>query len=456
VMVLGSTGSGKTVAVANAILGEVLSDYRNLPPEERTSVVITDPKSDLVKAVLQGMCAHAPELLGMVEYLDPFSAGGFPFNLNHLSNEKVGLDIRAIQLASLVSTVSTGTGGQKHLTAGARQTELLRGLLRACLDSPHEKANVLWALDALTYPRTTGLKSLAAATSSMETAALLRSLHISDELRASTASRLRTAFGLTENLARLVTSDSCVQFPQLTAPGKVTLICLGEPPLASLGEFWASLMVRLLLEYLLSRPSPWSHHSTRMVLDEAQMTVPAISDLAERILTTGRSKGLSLVVMTQGTSLIKNESESLLRVLVSNTANKMVGRLSASDAEIFAKEQTTSPGLDERLSETRTKFVSEVTNLPDRMFFWTAPNSRVRFRSVDVDLAYWKAAADVQEEELESVKKKHALPPAKGSRSFLPLATRTTSKARESRGKSIGKTKGGGNGKSWNGGTKWG
>lgn len=390
-VVLAASGAGKTVMVANALVQEITAHA----PEsaDAPALLVVDAKGDLVEHVISGLAATAPERLAAVRYLDPFApTGGFAFNLNRLTLGQTPLDIRGLQLANLVADVSTATGRQAHLGTGARQLDVLYHLVLGALASDDARANVLWALDALTSPR--GLLQLASVTRSERARSFLASAQLSDELRASCASRLRSALAASDTLERMVAASGCIDFAELLAPGRLTLVDLGRPigGLATLQAFYANLLCRLAIEHLMERPSPFRGHHCGVVIDEAQVVAPVLSDRAEAILTTGRSRGLSLTTISQGTTLIDAASDTLLRVLMTNTPTKIIGRLAAPDAELLSREQAPSRGVDERLSSMRGRFAALVTNLADREFLCLTPGGRQRFMSAGVDVAAWERA----------------------------------------------------------------
>lgn len=430
VTLLAASGTGKTILAALGILGEVVRD-QDVAAEQREAILLVDPKGDLVAALLQGLAAVAPQRFADLVYLNPFSPSGFPFNVGKLALGKTPLDIRAAQLASLVSVVSTATGAQQHLGVGARQVDVIQHVLLGALDSEHPQATVLWALDALTEPK--GLKSLAKLTRSARARQFLESAFLSDELGASCAARLRTAFAASDNLERLVTASSCVQFSDILAPGRIVLVDLGEPTggLLSLQAFWSNMLVRLAVEHLMERPSPWSGHHVRLVVDEAQVVAPVLSDVAERVLTTGRSRGVSLVTLSQGTTLLADASDTLLRVLMTNTPTRIIGRLSAPDAALFAKELAPKLGVDESVKLVRERFSTTVCNLPDQEFFVLTPGGRDRFKSVTVDMDSWRQAAEEHTAEIEAVKNQLALPAVTTPRMTLKQAVAAVEEAKK-------------------------
>lgn len=404
---LASSGAGKTILIANALVHEIAASGQTVPP----SCLVIDPKGDLIVAVLQGLAATAPARLADVRYLDPFSVAAFAFNLNRLTLGQTPPDIRAVQLASLVADVSTATGAQKHLGLGARQLDVLQHVILGALSCPQEAANILWALDALVLPH--GLKLLGGLTTSERARQFLLTASLSDELRVSCASRIRAALGATDALERLVSSLDCVQFEDLLAPGRICLVDLGRPVggLVSLTAFYANLIAQLATAYLMERPSPFvGGHCCFLVVDEAQIVAPVLADRAEAILTTGRSRALALTTISQGTTLIQAASGTLLRVLMTNSPVKVVGRLSAPDAELLAREQAPTRGIDETLASTRAQFIAAVTNLADREFFCLRPGARDRFVATPIDVTGWRAAAEAYADEVTAAKERLALP----------------------------------------------
>ena len=265
-MVLAASGAGKTIMAGFALISEFLQSLARGQPN---ALVIADPKGDLVKITLELLCLLAPERLSQVTLLDPFKYG-FPFNLNKLDRgANTPVDIFSSQLAHLVGEVSTGTKG--HMGVGMRQIDVMSQLILASLDSKHEKANILWGLDALVMKN--GFKVLAGITNSARARQFLLSAKLNDELKASCSSRLRTAFGASESLERMISTPGCIQLNTLLSPGSIVLIDLGDPTggLNSLQEFWANMLVRLIIDHLMQRPSPWTGHHARLVIDEAQI-----------------------------------------------------------------------------------------------------------------------------------------------------------------------------------------
>lgn len=416
--VLAASGAGKTVMVAHAI-AEEFAGQDDVEETGAASYLVVDPKGDLAQHLIGAVADICPERLTNIHYLNPFSQTAFPFNLAKLGRGQTPVDIRAAQLADLVDKASTATGSRKDLGIGARQVDVLLHVLLGAFDTEHQDASVLWALDALTQPQ--GALHLSNLTRSRRAREFLRTMKLNDELRASCSSRLRSAFAMTEQLERLVSAPGSIQFTELLAPGQLCLVDLGQPPggLVQLSTFWANLVVRLAIEHLLERPSPWGGHHCRLVIDEAQIVAPVLSDVAELILTTGRSRGISLITLSQGTILLAQASISLLQVLLTNTRHKFIGRLAAPDAELLAREQSKRSGVDESTQVVRERFATRVCNLQDRDFFYLSPGARQRFRTLDIDLASWRQVEVEQADAIGRMKTCHSLPERHGPRVTL-------------------------------------
>ena len=293
---------------------------------------------------------------------------------------------------------------------GMRQIDVIQNILLASLASDHDKSNILWGLDSLVIKG--GFKILAGLTHSARARQFLLSTKLNEDLKASCSSRLRIAFASSQHLENMICAPDCIQLNNLLAPGKIVLIDLGEPTggLASLQEFWANMLVRIIIDNLMQRPSPWSGHHCRIVIDEAQVVAKILSDTAERVLTTGRSRGVSLSVLSQGTALLRDGSDSLLKILLTNAPTKFIGRLSAQDAELLSREQSPKLGVDESIYSVRSRLVASITNLEDRNFYSLTPGSRQRFRTVDVPIDRAEVAARERASEIEIIKTKLAIP----------------------------------------------
>lgn len=402
VIVFGSSGAGKSVLVASALV-------REMQQNQEAAYLIIDPKGDLIDLLLSGLCAIAPERLGDIHLLDPFSPEAFPWNLNHLAlGARTPIDIRALAIANLVSTVSTSMGSRKDLATGSRQTDVLLHVLLGALACDRPGASPLLALDALASPA--GFDRLAAMTRSRRAAQFLRSAKPHPELLSSCSARLRLALAATDSIEEMMSAPGCVQFDELLAPGSITLVQLGAPygGVAALQVFFAQLFVRLAVEHLLNRPSPFEGHHCRLVIDECQIVVPVLVDVAQTLLETGRSRGISLVQLTQSSQGLRRASEDYLYTVLANSKIMLCGRLAVEDAELIARSASVQPG-GESASVVRSRLASRLSNLPDRCFYRFTPGGREAFTSLEVPLEEWQSAREQQATRIEAIRRRHAL-----------------------------------------------
>lgn len=422
VVCFGASGTGKSALIANALAQELAQGQTELPEDQQPAAFVVVPKSDFRQILEQAMAAMVPDRLSHLVCLNPFSATGFPFNLNRLDWGDTPVEIRAWQLSTLVADVSTSTGLLRSgsANAGARQIDVLNNLLLAALTVSDPRANVLLAYDALVTPH--GLQRLATLTSSPRARGFLETTKLGDELSASCAARLRMAFAATSSLERMIGCDSCIRLADLTAAGQVCLLDLGRPfgGMPGLQTFWASLLAALAIDHALARPSPFvGGHHLRIVIDEMQIVAPVLAPRAESLLTTGRSRAVSSVYISQGTALIQRASDALIPTLLTNCPTKMVGRLAAADAELLASDQTPRPGNTERPKLLRERFAAAVCNLPDRRFFLLEPGRRRRFTSEPIDIRNFEAAAEREAALIAAAETRFALPASSPPRTTL-------------------------------------
>lgn len=437
VLVLAASGSGKSVMVGHALSQEIALSGRGVQDGDRPSMFLIEPKGDLGGSMIEAIAADVPARLKDIHYLNPFSdEGGFAFNWTKLPLGRTPIEIRATQLAHLCGAISTA-GAQEKIGLGPQQIQAMGLVFLGALCVEHPAASPLLALDAFLLPR--GLEMLSAVTSSSQARQILPNLRLSEDLRASIVGRLRSALAASAALERMLCAPSCVELAELTGPGAFTIFDVSRPPGEAdfLRIFFANLIGKFVTEFLLERPSPFKGHHTRLVCDEVQMLAPALADRAETLLTIGRSRNLSTVFISQGTTLIQRASSTLMGVLMNNTQVKVIGRLAAPDAELFAREQAPGHGVEETLGAVRSRFVSTTTNLRDREFLLLMPGDRQRFRSAPVDLKRWAAAAEERAEEIAALKRRYVLPRSTAPRLTLadlaPPELRTPRRARSSR-----------------------
>ncbi len=383
VQVLGASGSGKTAMIVGALAEEISADGA-------TSYLIVDPKGDAVTYLLGALGATAPEALSRVRYLNPFE-DGFPLNLVHLPRARTPIEMRARQLASLVGRLSTDAAGG-GAGIGARQLDLLQAVLAAALASTDLAATPLWALEALLDER--GLAALTRRTTRPYARRLLAATErVPKDVVVSTAARLRLAFSATPTITAMLEAPSCVSFAELLGPGAITVLDLSDPlGVGELRGFFASLVLRLALDQLLERPSPWRGHHTRLVVDEAHLVADVLADSITELVTTSRSRGASWIGAVQGTVLLSQASPALLEVLLTN-CEKLIGRLHARDAELLARAVAPARGSDESFASVRARVAAQVVGFRDREFYQLNQDGRRRFVAREHDVEAWLRAA---------------------------------------------------------------
>lgn len=410
---LAATGAGKTVSLGEAIARELITTGNT---EHPTTALIIDPKADLIQVILNAIITYDISRLQDVRYIAPF-AGSFPFNLA-LAQQNIPPDIFALQLAEVVNTVSTGqTGSQRNLGLGARQLDALTSAIGGALTTNKPNATILWALDAFLVKN--GFQLLASISNSEQARVGLLSTVLSEDLKVSCASRLRTSFSLVDTVTRSLGADSCLDISELLEPGRIVLVDLSQPPIPSLRRMWCNLWVTMVVNHAMSRVSPWTRNHLRMVIDELDLISESQAPIIAEILARGRSLGVSLVGASQGSALLRDSSEVLWKVLLQNVRTKLVGRLSAIDAEIFSRELGAKYGVDLPVSAIRTNFASSVTNLNERIFYMLEPSSSRKYRTQDVDLSARARAADEHAAELDAVRNRLSLDPNQPPRARL-------------------------------------
>ena len=239
-LVCASSGSGKSVILAQVIVRRIFWEHRHLPPERRTAVCVIDGKGDLARLIILGLAAECPEILGQTHFISPFDYGA-PLNWTQ-AQLSVPEDIFAAGVANIVDIASTSTASMGHLRMGSKQRDAVTELVLAvqCIrEDLREKANVLLALDAIQMRK--GLAKLAAITTNSRSRSFLKNTYMTDEFKSAVGARLRGAFAATSSVERLVSCPGCISIPKLLSAGQIALVDLGNPPgnLASLRNVWA-------------------------------------------------------------------------------------------------------------------------------------------------------------------------------------------------------------------------
>lgn len=406
-LVMGASGAGKSVLAGHWIATTILDQAND------AAFVIVDPKADTILAVLQNLARERPEILssGRIRYVNPF-AGAFPFNIMKAPLGRVPADMRARQLALLTGLLTAQAGMKADGGIGARQLDILTAVYTVIFElaEKHPAASLLWAGDALTPD---GLKLLAREASPRLRETLTQK--IPEDLMVACAARTRLAWSSFATLAASTSASSCLDFADLTAPGAITMIDLGDP----LGgpevrSFYASVLVRLIVDHLLSnRPSPFEGHHCQLVIEEAAQVATVLGDTAETLAQTGRSRRLGATVLLQGAQAIERASPGLLETLVANAPTIIAGRLgSAADAERFSRTVSPPPGASQDTRSLQMRLAASLANLRQREFFALTAGERRKFRSGDVDVLGGQGALMKHAGAIATLKARFVLPTA--------------------------------------------
>lgn len=402
------SGQGKTTSEADYWARRMVHEWNTVPPDQQMALFAVDMKSDFVELLLGALCSLATpaQLLAHVGFINVYARNGQPgavplnFARSDLANQPPA--VVALQLTAVLSSASAGLGGGQRVNMGNRQSETASQLFRAVLEGPPE-ANLLWALDALQMD---DLKQLATVTRSPSVRDYLNSVELSTELVSSISSRLRAAFALYDELENAVGASTCLPWQDTVRPGAVTLLDLGHAPLPSLAECMGNIIVRLVGELLLQRPSPTTEHHVKIACDEAQVLAESLEDVATRITTVGRSKNVSIAVFTQSTALFQQRAPELTASLLTNADTRTIGKLSVGDAEVWVRAAAPAPGVEESVGALRSRLLGIVTNLQPREFLYLTPGKVQRARSLPVDIAAWDGAKARQAEVVDAIRRR--------------------------------------------------
>lgn len=404
-----ASGTGKSCAVAHGITQEFLAN-QTLPPEQRRALCVVDPKSDLADLTIKLCLLHAPEKADNVHYFDPLGRG-MKLGISQLPAHGTPLEIRAMEIAYLVAEATSSVGTQKSLgAAGPKQISTIYHYLLAAMASEHESRNILWSLDCLQRRLE---KTLARLTTSRRAREFLLADNVDESLRSSCALKLQTALATTDRVEAMTCADSAPDWQALLGPDQLGIFDFGAPMLANLRSFFANLIVRLCLSFLLNtRESPYPGHVAHVFVDEAPVLIPTLSDLANDILTLGRSKGISLCQISQAVSqLAKAADGTYLKTILTNVPDRYYSRMAMSDCLLLAKEIAPLPGSQQGLSELQRQYAALLGCLPDRQFLYMAPGGvRERFRTADIPMEKLDQVGRDKADVIEQIKNRYRLP----------------------------------------------
>jgi len=400
-LIVGGSGAGKTRACL-AILRAVLRHILHHPGTH--GVWVQDHKSEfvaLVQEVIGELVATAPaalarRLLDDLVVVNPFSTEAL-VPLQILRPEPgISPEEQAYEVTSVLSRIGGAELGVNQDAFAFHLILLGISLKMSCVD----------LLGLVDDP----LK-LAAAAARSPLPAVRSFFGAGTRLNAASLSGVRARLGrllLLPSMRAMLGAADCISFPQLLNR-KIVLIDTGTPPLGceDLGRFWSNFFTLKLMRAVFSRRAAEVARPVTVFVDEWHEGLAGGSGAVEqyeRALTMARSRGVTLVLITQSLANAAKISANLPRVVSTNADVQLLFRASHEDARAMAHllpvtgRARRAPGLpweEGRRSVFLTREeelqhrIEEVTRLPDRCFYlWNRRRSyRAELvRAVDVDL----------------------------------------------------------------------
>ena len=408
----GSTGCRKSTLFTNLQVQSIAYEYAHVPPGARRSWVLFDLKGDGCEPLLGGL-ARIPGALENTYYLDPFARNGAPgqFPLNLMRADTAGLpkDLLAVQFAHLIGHVSGA--GVLAMPLGGRQMERISSTAYAAWETPG--SSPIWIVDALSSP--SAMDRLAARCPNERARRFLQAVRLPPDAMAATWTRVKSVLSPYAEVENMFGASSSLDWARLTAPGVTTIVRMGDPPGGGLElvEFFASLLVRQCVSYLLaSRQSPWPGHATTIAIDECQLAAVGLQDVLRRLVETGRSRNIQILLISQGTRALRDASGALFESLLTNSRYAITGRLASADSALYVREAL-GPAVAQSAA---SRIVSELISLPPGEFYFSEANGLpIRFKAMDADREGWARALRANAAAIEAMKRRlcpRPLPPA--------------------------------------------
>lgn len=340
-LILGGSGAGKSQLISQLI------SYDLFKP---CSVVVFDSQGDLLNNILK---VDVPR--DRVVYIDPTDVD-FPISLSLFDYENRGqtnfekeknfnsvVELLLYVLSSLDSTVT------------AKQELCLRMLIRLCLVIPDATIHTLRELlSETTFERHRVHigKLTYTAQSFFETEYFAKGFN---ETREQISRRVYTI--LESPLERIFSATkSRINMGELLDNGSIILINTAKSFLKEQGSvFFTRFMTALVFQAIQERNPQKDNLEVFMYIDEA---APVISEQTTNILETARKYKLGLTLAFQSLGQVPSEHQ---HSIITNTAIKAVGGISAKDARALADDMHTRP--ENLMSTPKLSFYTFVKGL---------------------------------------------------------------------------------------------
>lgn len=325
-VLLGGTGSGKSSAMLHLIKADIAAGR---------SVVVLDPKADLVRDVLGQIPTHRRDDVVVYDPRDPN-----PVGLNPLVTPGSNVELTADSLLAIFKDLWPSA-------FGGRTTDLLHSALLTL--AHHGKASLVWLPRLLTDPKfrrtltgglddPVGLEPFWAQFEALSPGQ--QALAIAPSM-----SRLRQLLLRPSLRAMLGQAEPNFQLGDLFTKPRIVLVALNKGILGpDAAKLLGSLVVAQLWQLILARASvPQDKRApVSIYVDEMQDYLHLPTDLADA-LSQSRGLGVAWHLAHQYRAQVPND---LLAAIDSNALNKVTFRLDADDASVMAKRAPELEALD--------------------------------------------------------------------------------------------------------------
>ncbi|MBK7469683.1 MAG: type IV secretion system DNA-binding domain-containing protein [Betaproteobacteria bacterium] len=346
--VIGGSGAGKTQLLQNLIL-------HDLTNEDRPALVIVDSQGDLIRNILHLDLPFEPLLISPKDINYPPALNIFDVKrLDSYSEES-----REQVTAGVIQTFDYLFAGLFGADLTAKQTVFFRFVARLMLALPESMGRNATIMDMLALMDDVGpyVEAIAGLP------AIQRQFFERDfasKSFAQTKEQIRRLQAILENptLARLFTSTETKidLFTELNK-GSLILVDTAKDFLKGSSGHFGRIFISLVLQAVLERaviPEHKRKHAFLMVDEASQYFDSNIDDL----LTETRKYKLGCVFAHQ---FLEQCTPSLRASLAANTAIKMAGGVSNSDARAMATEMRTTP--DFILEQPKLHFACHIRNV---------------------------------------------------------------------------------------------
>ena len=317
-LLLGKTGSGKTVCLTHLIAGAIL---------RKESFVLVDARGDQVNDVLNLLAGRVePERVKVIDLRDSTPHMGFnPLHGSGLAHK------RALNVLETIRTMNEGWGVQleetlrNFLTAMAESHSPLTELERALYDPVYRELLVSW-------------------TETESVRAFITRFHqMREDRQASLAMPVMnkvSALFATRKLREILQDENSINlYEHLETRGNILLVSLAIDETAGVGRAFGSMFLGCLTQTMFARVYEPEQYRPPVMLVLDEFSHFADEDIDE-ILAEGRRFGFSVVLAHQTLSQV---SPHLRSMTLGNVGMKFIFRLGREDSQTMSADLTGNP-----------------------------------------------------------------------------------------------------------------